>query len=272
MGMLTTTGAELFFKDWGQGAPVVFCHGWPLSADSWDATLFFLAARGYRCVAHDRRGHGRSSQPSEGNDMNTYADDLAALLEHLSLNGVTLVGFSTGGGEVARYIGRYGTDRVAKVVLVGSVTPLMLKTDGNPKGTPKKVFDGFREQYTADRGRFFREVASGPFFGFNSRTRSQCQSGSTIGGAKRCKAGTKMRLNASPHFRRPILPRTLRSSMSRRSSSTVTMTKSCRSTPARAAVKLIPSAKLIEYPGGPHGITDTHTERLNADLLEFIGS
>ncbi len=271
--MLTTTGAELFFKDWGQGPPVVFCHGWPLSADSWDATLFCLSARGYRCVAHDRRGHGRSSQPSDGNDMNTYADDLAALLEHLSLNGVTLVGFSTGGGEVARYIGRYGTDRVAKVVLVGAVTPLMLNTETNPKGTPKKVFDGFREQYTANRGRFFREVASGPFFGFNRRNAKPMPERIDDWWRQAMLSGYKNAFECIAAFSETDFTEDLAKFngptllIHGDDDQVVPIDAS-----ARAAVKLIPGAKLIEYPGGPHGVTDTHTERLNADLLEFIGS
>src|ERR671921_2268954 len=145
MTMLTTRdGAQIYFKDWGSGPPVIFSHGWPLTADSWEAQMLFLAAHGYRCIAHDRRGHGRSGQPWDGNEMDTYADDLAALIEELDLRDVTLIGFSTGGGEVARYIGRHGTGRVAKAVLVSSVPPFMLKTDDNPGGVPIEVFDGLR--------------------------------------------------------------------------------------------------------------------------------
>ena len=168
MSTITTDdGTQIYYKDWGTGQPVVFSHGWPLSADAWDPQMMFLADHGYRCIAHDRRGHGRSSQPWHGNEMDTYADDLAALVDALDLEHVIHVGHSTGGGEVARYIGRHGTRRVAKAVLMGAVPPIMLKTDANPGGLPKEVFDGFRASYLADRSQFFLDVASGPFFGFN---------------------------------------------------------------------------------------------------------
>ncbi|WP_332307965.1 alpha/beta hydrolase [Elstera litoralis] len=163
----TTDGVELYFKDWGSGQPVVFSHGWPLCSDSWEAQMFFLASNGYRAIGHDRRGHGRSSQPWDGNDMDHYADDLAQLIEHLDLKDAVLIGFSTGGGEVARYIGRHGTARVAKAVLVSAVPPLMLKTDTNPGGLPLEVFDGIRAGSLADRSKLYQDVASGPFFGFN---------------------------------------------------------------------------------------------------------
>src|SRR5437867_1690097 len=155
MNTITTKdGTQIYFKDWGTGQPIVFSHGWPLSSDSWESQMFFLASNGYRCIAHDRRGHGRSSQSSEGNEMNTYADDLAALLEKLDLKNAVLVGFSTGGGEVARYIGRHGTKRVAKAVLIGAIPPLMLQTAANPGGLPIKVFDQLRYAVTADRSQF----------------------------------------------------------------------------------------------------------------------
>src|SRR5512141_302391 len=167
MGTMTTRdGTELFYKDWGHGKPVVFSHGWPLSADAWEGQMVFLASHGYRCIAHDRRGHGRSSQPWDGNDMDTYADDLSELIGRLDLNGITLVGHSTGGGEVARYIGRHGSRRVAKVVLVGAVTPLMLKTDANPNGVPMTVFDDIRKGVAADRSQFVKDLTL-PFFGAN---------------------------------------------------------------------------------------------------------
>ena len=159
-------GTEFFYKDWGTGQPIVFSHGWPLDGDAWDAQMLFLGQHGYRVIAHDRRGHGRSGQTWEGNDMDTYADDLAELFEALDLNDAIMIGHSTGGGEVARYIGRHGTARVAKAVLIGAVPPIMLKTDANPEGLPMEVFDGIRAGFTADRSQFFKDLAV-PFFGFN---------------------------------------------------------------------------------------------------------
>ncbi|MBN3830285.1 alpha/beta hydrolase, partial [Burkholderia sp. Ac-20384] len=159
-------GTEIFYKDWGQGTPVVFSHGWPLTSDAWDAQMLFFGHRGYRVIAHDRRGHGRSAQPWDGNDMDTYADDLAALLEHLDVRGAMLVGHSTGGGEVAHYIGRHGTARVAKVVLIGAVPPIMLKTEANPGGLPMEVFDGIRNGVVKNRSQFYKDLAV-PFHNFN---------------------------------------------------------------------------------------------------------
>lgn len=162
----TKDGTEIFYKDWGTGRPVVFSHGWPLTADAWDAQMLFLGEKGYRVIAHDRRGHGRSSQPWNGNEMNTYADDLAELLDALDVKDSTLVGHSTGGGEVTRYIGRHGSARVAQVVLIGAVPPLMLKTETNPEGLPMEVFDGIRAGVVADRSQFFKDLTT-PFYGYN---------------------------------------------------------------------------------------------------------
>jgi non-heme chloroperoxidase len=163
----TEDGTQIYYKDWGTGQPVVFSHGWPLSADSWEVQMMFLASNGYRCIAHDRRGHGRSSQPWSGNDMDTYADDLSELIETLDLKSAVLIGFSAGGGEVARYIGRHGTKRLAKAALISAVPPLMLKTAANPGGLPIEVFDGIRLGSSADRSQFYKDLASGPFFGAN---------------------------------------------------------------------------------------------------------
>jgi non-heme chloroperoxidase len=165
--IITKDGTQIYYKDWGTGPVVTFSHGWPLSGDAWEAQMLFLAEHGYRCIAHDRRGHGRSSQPWTGNEMDTYADDLAELFNALDLKGVMMVGHSTGGGEVARYIGRHGTSRVAKAVLVSSVPPLMLKTPANPLGLPMEVFDGFRAAQAANRAQFYKDIPTGPFFGYN---------------------------------------------------------------------------------------------------------
>jgi non-heme chloroperoxidase len=267
----TRDGTELYYKEWGSGDPVVFCHGWPLTADSWEAQMFFLASKGYRCVAHDRRGHGRSSQPFEGNDMDSYADDLSQLMDHLDLKGAVLVGFSTGGGEVARYIGRHGTRRVAKVVLISAVPPLMVKTDTNPGGLPKEVFDGFREAFLADRAQFFRDVPSGPFFGYNRPGAKPSQGAIDFWWLQGMMGGHKNTYDCIEAFSETDFTEDLKNFdvptlvIHGDDDQVVPIDAS-----GRATAKIVKGAKLIEYAGAPHGITDTHKDRLNQDLLNFI--
>ena len=268
----TSDGTSIYYKEWGSGAPIVFCHGWPLTADSWDPQLFFFAGRGFRCIAHDRRGHGRSSQPSAGNDMDTYADDLATLIDHLDLTGITLVGFSTGGGEVSRYIGRYGTRRVEKIALISAVPPLMVKTPANPHGTPREVFDGFRAAFIADRSQFFKDVPAGPFYGFN-RPGAQASQGlidswwmqGMLGGYKNTFECIKAfsETDFTEDLKRFAVPTLI---IHGDDDQVVPI-----DTAGRAAAKVIPGAKLIVYSGAPHGLTDTHKDRVNEDLLSFIG-
>lgn len=266
-------GTPLYYKDWGprNGQVVVFSHGWPLNSDSWESQMLFLAEHGYRVVAHDRRGHGRSGQPWTGNTMDQYADDLATVIETLNLRNATLVGFSTGGGEVARYIGRHGSQRVAKVVLVGAVTPIMVKTADNPNGVPMEVFDGLRKASLANRSQLYKDIASGPFFGFNRP--GQTLSAGLVDSfwVQGMQAGHKATFDSIKAFSESNFVEDLK----KFDKPTLVIHGTDDQivpieTTARATVKLVKNARLIEYAGGPHGITDTHKDRLNNDLLEFI--
>lgn len=269
----TRDGVQLYYKDWGprNGQVVTFSHGWPLSSDSWEAQMIFLADKGYRVVAHDRRGHGRSSQPWEGNDMDHYADDLASVIEALNLRDVTLVGFSTGGGEVARYIGRHGTSRVKKAVLVGAVTPIMLKTPDNPTGVPIEVFDGFRKSSIENRSQLYLEIASGPFFGFNRPGAKVSQGWINSFWSQGMQAGHKNTFDSIKAFSETDF----RSDLKKFDVPTLIVHGGDDQivpvdNNAHAAHKMIKGSKLVIYKGGPHGITDTHKDQLNQDLLSFL--
>jgi non-heme chloroperoxidase len=271
MGTMTThDGTKIYYKDWGSGAPVVFCHGWPLSADAWENQMVYLATHGYRCVAHDRRGHGRSSQPWDGNTMDGYADDLSQLIETLDLTGLTLVGHSTGGGEVARYIGRHGSRRVAKVVLLGSVTPLMLKTPANPDGLPLKAFDDIRAGVSADRSQFFKDLTT-PFYGANRPGAKVSQGVRDAFWFQSMQGGLKNELDSIKAFSETDFTQDLKKFdvptliIHGDDDQIVPIGAS-----AHAAVKLIKGATLKIYKGAPHGIADTHKAQLNADLLGFL--
>lgn len=268
--IITDDGVEIYYKDWGAGRPVVFSHGWPLNADAWESQMLFLASRGYRAIAHDRRGHGRSSQPWDGNDMDRYADDLARLIEAMDLRDAMLVGHSTGGGEVARYIGRHGTARVARAVLVGAVPPLMLRTEANPGGLPLEVFDGIRAGSLANRSRLYRDLASGPFYGFNRPGAMVDQALIDAFWMQGMMAGHKNAYDCIAAFSATDFTRDLQAFdmptliIHGEDDQVVPIDAS-----ARAAARLVPGSTLKVYPGAPHGLTDTHKDRLNADLLAF---
>ncbi|QDQ28815.1 alpha/beta hydrolase [Chitinimonas arctica] len=271
--VLTPDGVRLYYKDWGprDGQVVVFSHGWPLNSDSWESQMLFLASQGYRVVAHDRRGHGRSSQPWDGNDMDHYADDLASVIKALKLKDVTLVGFSTGGGEVARYIGRHGTGRVKKAVLVSAVTPLMLKTPSHPAGLPIDVFDGIRKGSLENRSQLYLDIASGPFFGFNRAGAKPSQGMIQSFWAQGMQAGHKNTYDSiaafsATDFRDDLKKFDIPTLVIHGDDDQIVPIDIT----GRAAAKLLKDAKLIVYAGAPHGITDTHKERLNQDLLGFL--
>jgi len=272
MSMITTKdGTQIYYKDWGTGEPVVFSHGWPLTGDAWEAQMLFLASRGYRCIAHDRRGHGRSSQPWNGNEMNTYADDLAELFNKLDLKGATMVGHSTGGGEVARYIGRHGTSRVARAVLVSAVPPLMLKTAANPGGLPIEVFDGLRAASLANRSQLYKDLASGPFFGFNRPGAKLSQGMVDSFWMQGMMGGHKNTFDCIKAFSETDFSEDLKKFDV---PTLVIHGDDDQIVPIGAAgmmsSKLVKGAILKVYPGGAHGLTDTAKDQLNADLLAFI--
>ncbi len=271
MSTITTPdGAGLFYKDWGSGQPIVFSHGWPLSGDDWDAQMLFFLQHGYRVIAHDRRGHGRSSQVFAGADMDTYADDLAALFEALDLKDAVMIGHSTGGGEVARYIGRHGTSRVAKAVLISAVAPLMLKTDANPAGTPIEVFDGLRAQLAANRAQFYIDITL-PFYGYN-RPGAQVSEGIRRNWWRQGMAGSAAAHYAGiKAFSETDLTRDLETFdvptlvMHGDDDQIVPIDAA-----GRMSAKIVKGAELKVYPGYPHGMCATHADVINADLLAFI--
>jgi non-heme chloroperoxidase len=271
VGKENSKDIELYYNDWGSGQPVVFSHGWPLSADAFEDQMFYLACRGYRCIAHDRRGHGRSSQPRKGNDMDTYADDLAKLVEALDLKNAIHVGHSTGGGEVARYIGRHGTKRVAKAVLIGAVPPLMLKTAANPGGLPMEVFDGFRAAFLADRAKFYLDVAAGPFFGFNRPGAKVSQGLINSWWMQGMMAGHKNAYDCIKAFSETDFTEDLKKIdvptliMHGDDDQIVPIGAS-----AMLSSKIVKGATLKVYPGLPHGMCSTHKDQINEDLLAFI--
>ncbi|WP_181783346.1 alpha/beta fold hydrolase [Pseudonocardia pini] len=269
----TPDGAEIFYKDWGEGPPVVLAHGWPLHADSWQAQQLFLAANGFRAIAHDRRGHGRSTQTWHGNDMDTYADDLAHLIETLDLHGVTLVGFSTGGGEVARYLGRHGTGRVRGLVLVSAVPPFMLRTDDNPGGVPIEVFDEIRRGSLADRSQTYRDLADGPFFGGNRPGQAPSQGIRDAFWLQGMQSGHRNALECIAAFSATDFRPDLDAVSAAGLPTLVIHGDDDQVVPiavgGRASAERIEGATLTVYPGAPHGITDTHPQQLSTDLLAF---
>ena len=269
--LTASDGAQIFFKDWGTGRPVVLSHGWPLNSDSWEAQALFLADNGFRVVAHDRRGHGRSTQTWHGNEMDTYADDLAAVIDALDLRDATLVGFSTGGGEVARYVGRHGTARVAQVVLVSAVPPYMLQTADNPGGVPVEVFDGIRAGSLADRSQQYKDLADGPFFGHNRPGADVSQGIRDAFWLQGLAAGHRNAYECIAAFSatdfRPDLDAIDVPTLVIHGDDDQVVPFSVGGEASAARIK---NARLLVYPGAPHGITDTHKQQLGRDLLDFL--
>ena len=273
-GFITTQdGTEIFFKDWGSktAQPIVFHHGWPLSSDDWDAQMMFFLGEGFRVIAHDRRGHGRSSQTDTGNEMDTYAADVIELAKHLDLKNAVHIGHSTGGGEVAHYVARAEPGRVAKAVLIGAVTPLMLKTDANPGGLPLEVFDGFRNGTAFNRAQFFHDVAAGPFYGFNREGAAVSQGVIDNWWRQGMMAGVKALYDCVAAFSETDFTADLKTIdvpvliLHGEDDQVVPIDAS-----AKQAIKLVKNGKLITYPGFPHGMATTHADVINRDLLAFI--
>jgi non-heme chloroperoxidase len=269
----TPEGTDIFYKEWGSGQPIMFHHGWPLSSDDWDAQLMFFVQRGYRVVAHDRRGHGRSTQTSDGHDMDTYAADAAAVANHLDLRDAVHVGHSTGGGEVARYVAKHARDRVAKAVLIGAVPPLMLKTESNPSGLPMEVFDSFREGTAFNRAQFYLDVAAGPFYGFN-RPGATVSEGiiqnwwrqGMMGGVKAQYDGIKA--FSETDFTQDLEAIEVPTLVMHGDDDQVVPIEDS----ATLSIKLLKHGTLQVYKGYPHGMCTTHADVINADLLAFIQS
>ena len=276
MGSSTITtkdGVEIFYKDWGKGQPIVFSHGWPLSADDWDAQMLFFLSHGYRVIAHDRRGHGRSTQTEDGNDMDHYAADLAALTEKLDLHDAIHVGHSTGGGEVVHYVANHGMKRTAKVVLISAVPPIMLKTKDNPDGLPIEVFDGFREALAANRAQFYVDVASGPFYGYNRPGAKPLQGIIDNWWRQGMMGGTKAHYDCIKAFSETDFTEDLKLIevptlvMHGEDDQIVPFADS-----APLSAKLLMNCTTKFYPGFPHGMPTVHADVINADLLAFIKS
>ena len=274
MSTITTKdGTQIYYKDWGTGPAVILSHGWPLNSDSWESQMFFLANHGFRVIAHDRRGHGRSSQPWNGNDMDTYADDLAALLVHLDVKDAALFGFSAGGGEVARYVGRHGSGRVKKMGLIAAVPPLMLKTAANPGGLPIGKFDELRAGSTADRSQLYQDIASGPFFGFNRPGAKVSQGVIDAFWMQGMMAGHKNTYDCIKAFSETDFTEDLKKfdvpTLVIHGDDDQVVPIGCS---GQASANLVKNATLKVYAGAPHGIAHTHKEQLNADLLAFLKS
>ncbi|ODQ87362.1 alpha/beta fold hydrolase [Mycolicibacterium holsaticum] len=269
----TSDGVEIFYKDWGSGQPIVFSHGWPLSADDWDIQMLFFLQHGYRVVAHDRRGHGRSAQVDDGHDMDHYADDLAAVVEHLDLHDAVHIGHSTGGGEVTRYLARHGQERAAKAVLISSVPPLMVQTKANPGGLPKSVFDDLQAQLAANRSEFYRALPSGPFYGYNRPGVEPSEAIVENWWRQGMMGGTKAHYDGIVAFSQTDFTEDLKQItipvlvMHGEDDQIVPYANS-----GPLSAELLPNGTLKTYPGYPHGAFVTHADTINADLLEFIRS